>query len=420
MSPRLPDGEPAPADGALPARALAGAGDAAVRASTSTCRSARAAAATATSTRTCPGEGVRPPGLRRRRAGGVGARAGGPGGGAAGRLDGVRRRRDADAPPRPRSSCGCSTAFRARRAPRSPSRPTPTPSTPPSLRALRAAGCPPGSPSACRASSAAGAGDARPQRYAGRRGRGGAALRARAGFAHVFQRLLYPPASRPGRARRGLGDHAGRRGPRRASTTSAPIRSRSSRAPACTRRCAAAPSGEPDAEAADAPLPPRRRGAGPRSGSSWYEICNWAAGGRRPLRAQRRRPAFPRLVGAGAGGALARRRRAVVERAAPGAPRRARALRAASPAAGRERLTADQRAPGARPARDPAARRAARPAPSDQEEAAGGACRGRAAGTARRSRAASRSSRSRAGSRRTGSRWGRAPASPRRRRRARP
>ncbi len=48
----LPEGDPAPADGSLPAAALAGLGRTAVRASTCTCRSARCGAATATSTPT--------------------------------------------------------------------------------------------------------------------------------------------------------------------------------------------------------------------------------------------------------------------------------------------------------------------------------------------------------------------------------
>ena len=50
--PRLPDGDPAPADGSLPASALAPARGARRSASTCTCRSARCAAATATSTPT--------------------------------------------------------------------------------------------------------------------------------------------------------------------------------------------------------------------------------------------------------------------------------------------------------------------------------------------------------------------------------
>ena len=52
----LPEGDPAPADGSLPAAALDGARPAAVRRSTCTCRSARCAAATATSTPTPPTE----------------------------------------------------------------------------------------------------------------------------------------------------------------------------------------------------------------------------------------------------------------------------------------------------------------------------------------------------------------------------
>ena len=52
----LPDGEPVPADGSLPAAALRGRRRGAASASTCTCRSAPAAAATATSTPTPPTE----------------------------------------------------------------------------------------------------------------------------------------------------------------------------------------------------------------------------------------------------------------------------------------------------------------------------------------------------------------------------
>ena len=59
------------------------------------------------------------------------------------------------------------------------------------------------------------------------------------------------------------------------------------------------------------------------AGYGWYEVSNWARSPRRAVPAQHRLLGRRRLVGRRAGCALARRRRAVVERQASGAVRRA-------------------------------------------------------------------------------------------------
>ena len=79
------------------------------------------------------------------------------------------------------------------------------------------------------------------------------------------------------------------------------------------------------------------------AGFSWYEVSNWASGAGAAVPAQPRVLARRRLVGRGPGRALAPGRRAVVERQAPGAVRRA-AGRGSSPEAGREELTDAERA----------------------------------------------------------------------------
>ena len=76
------------------------------------------------------------------------------------------------------------------------------------------------------------------------------------------------------------------------------------------------------------------------AGYEWYEISNWADVGRRPLPAQRSLLDRRQLVGSRPGRAQPRRRRALVERQAPGAlrgPRRRR--RAARPPAARPSTT---------------------------------------------------------------------------------
>ena len=78
------------------------------------------------------------------------------------------------------------------------------------------------------------------------------------------------------------------------------------------------------------------------AGYDWYEVSNWATRRRAPLAAQPRLLARRRLVGHRPRRAQPRRRRALVEREAPGRLRRARAG-GVSPAAGRETLDAETR-----------------------------------------------------------------------------
>ena len=134
----------------------------------------------------------------------------------------------------------------------------------------------------------------------------------------------------------------GRRRPRQRL----PARS-SSRARGCTRGCArgVAPGARRRRRRRAATAWPTPRS--PRPGSRWYEVCNWAARAGGPLRAQPRLLALARLVGARPGRALARRRRALVERPASRALRRA-------PGAGRSP------AAGARAARPPRSARTER------------------------------------------------------------
>ena len=104
MPSTLPDGDPAPADGALPAAALARRGER-PRGSTCTCRSARCGAATATSTPTRPPSSAAPdaaPGASRETYAEAARRRGPPRPAGAGRRrppgrHGVLRRRHADA-----------------------------------------------------------------------------------------------------------------------------------------------------------------------------------------------------------------------------------------------------------------------------------------------------------------------------------
>ena len=220
----LPDGEPVPADGGLPAGRDRERRASAASASTSTCRSAPAAAATATSTPTPP-----PSWAAARAQDGyadtvlaelaLAARV--LGRAAAGR-HGLRRRRHADPAaagrpgPDPRRRSTRPGGWRP--APRSPPRPTRSRST-----RRRCGGCArpasPGSRSACSRPPRTCCAILDRQHTAGRAPQAAAEARE-AGFDHVNLDLIYGTPGRDGRRLRRLARGGGRRrrGPRAART----------------------------------------------------------------------------------------------------------------------------------------------------------------------------------------------------------